>query len=1047
MAHSYSSKERTSDVLNEENVNIDFGSLLLSRAVLTGLSQAGFERPSPIQLKAIPLGRCGLDMIVQAKSGTGKTCVFSVIILESLDLQCAGVQALVLTPTREIATQVQGVIQSIGRAMQGLRCHTFIGGTLFGPDRQKLKKCHIAVGTPGRVKQLIEYDVMRTESIRLLILDEADKLLDDKFQDQINWIYNHLPVNKQMLALSATYPEALAKGLTSYMRDPTFVRLNPRKVALKGIKQFYKVVPSHGLYHKAFEVKVEHLLQLLTRVSFSQCLVFSNLSSRAQNLSDILCDRGWPSTCISGNQDQVQRHSAMSMLKTFKCRVLISTDLTARGIDAENVNLIVNLDVPSDGKTYMHRIGRAGRFGSKGVAVTFASEGNEETLLRNIQKQCHVSLQLLPDPVPSDLVNSISVDRSCIDTEEESTSGFECDSDSQDNPDIDAEIGMEELQCVSGAREASDKVVKEPPLTNKTAVTSHRNRDQRSNSWLEVNKQGDSVLNAACTGVSDKSCQVDTLGMPLKMDGVIDFKIPSLAEKFSPRREDEMWTWEKAAKDFVEFMSGCSESVDMQLGGLLDTVKDETAEEPVCFAGSGALKNESEDEQRTASEVKDLSCSVEEMFVHRMNGEEINELDRLAVDDVLRSQTRDQIISISDFGHDSVGKSDDFEARDETLSQNGTKEADKGEATDPCISLTTVSDEKQNDTEETEKGKDKRADVHDSGKKVEACAEPDKGYKVAFSWRPSQAFFSGLVTEEMTRLHITETRRSDDDDTYPESMNPPADSYAVGTMSNISLTALGSDSAKLDNVGRSEARKLASERSERRTQVERRPSKASPGVTESKQPGEVTLTSEESKFQCRASGKPSSAPPLHHANQRNAKEVMPDWQEPEANSSSTHGQQQTDASVSNSHPSRKTCPPGEDPIWQAYTTYLSNLEDAQSDADSCSETDDSITESIGTSDCQESSDGSESGPAAPSGSQNSQEWKSKPETTAHYGWLPTPYDPSAYSSWYRVPNFTSSATTNFPNPTDQENPLHYGPSDYHESPYSGQYAYWPYAYY
>lgn len=403
-AHAISERERTSDVLTEENINVDFSSMFLSESVTAGLQKVGFEKPSPIQLKAIPLGRCGLDLIVQAKSGTGKTCVFSVIALESLDLSSPSTQVLILAPTREIAVQIQETIRSIGCEMEGLRCHVFIGGTLFGPDRQKLKKCHVAVGTPGRVKQLIEYDVLKTGSIRLFVLDEADKLLDVTFQEQINWVYNHLPDNKQMLALSATYPESLANYLTRYMREPTFVRLNPRDLSLRGINQLYVELPGHSLPNKAFEIKVIKLLQILTQISFNQCLIFSNLQTRAQNLCDILCDRGWPSECISGSQEQAQRLSAMAKLKKFQCRILISTDLTARGIDAENVNLIINLDIPSDTKTYLHRIGRAGRFGTHGAAISLASRGREVDLLRNIQHKCRVQMTQLPDPAPSDLL-------------------------------------------------------------------------------------------------------------------------------------------------------------------------------------------------------------------------------------------------------------------------------------------------------------------------------------------------------------------------------------------------------------------------------------------------------------------------------------------------------------------------------------------------------------------------------------------------------------------------------------------------------------------
>ncbi|KAB0359874.1 hypothetical protein FD754_004030 [Muntiacus muntjak] len=396
-------RTRTGDVLLAEPA--DFESLLLSRPVLEGLRAVGFERPSPVQLKAIPLGRCGLDLIVQAKSGTGKTCVFSTIALDSLVLENLSTQILILAPTREIAVQIHSVITAIGIKMEGLECHVFIGGTPLSQDKTRLKKCHIAVGSPGRIKQLIELDYLNTGSIRLFILDEADKLLEEgSFQEQINWIYSSLPASKQMLAVSATYPEFLANALTKYMREPTFVRLNSSDPSLVGLKQYYKIVNSYPLAHKIFEEKTQHLQELFSKIPFNQALVFSNLHSRAQHLADILSSKGFPAECISGNMNQNQRLDAMAKLKQFHCRVLISTDLTSRGIDAEKVNLVVNLDVPLDWETYMHRIGRAGRFGTLGLTVTYCCRGEEENMMMKIAQKCDINLLPLPDPIPPGLM-------------------------------------------------------------------------------------------------------------------------------------------------------------------------------------------------------------------------------------------------------------------------------------------------------------------------------------------------------------------------------------------------------------------------------------------------------------------------------------------------------------------------------------------------------------------------------------------------------------------------------------------------------------------
>ncbi|XP_016078932.1 PREDICTED: probable ATP-dependent RNA helicase DDX20 [Miniopterus natalensis] len=345
------------------------------------------------------------DLIVQAKSGTGKTCVFSTIALDSLVLENLSTQILILAPTREIAVQIHSVITAIGIKMEGLECHVFIGGTPLPQDKTRLKKCHIAVGSPGRIKQLIELDYLNPGSVRLFILDEADKLLEEgSFQEQINWIYSSLPASKQMVAVSATYPEFLANALAKYMREPTFVRLNSSDPSLIGLKQYYKVVNLYPLAHKIFEEKAQHLQELFSRIPFNQALVFSNLHSRAQHLADILSSKGFPAECISGNMNQNQRLDAMAKLKQFHCRVLISTDLTSRGIDAEKVNLVVNLDVPLDWETYMHRIGRAGRFGTLGLAVTYCCQGEEENMMMKIAQKCNINLLPLPDPIPPGLM-------------------------------------------------------------------------------------------------------------------------------------------------------------------------------------------------------------------------------------------------------------------------------------------------------------------------------------------------------------------------------------------------------------------------------------------------------------------------------------------------------------------------------------------------------------------------------------------------------------------------------------------------------------------
>ncbi|CAF0848694.1 unnamed protein product [Brachionus calyciflorus] len=387
-------KKRTKDIELDENVL--FEDLLLSKPVLDGLKNAGFLKPSPIQLKAIPLGKLGLDLIVQAKSGTGKTCVFSVISLEHiLASKSKSLQVLILAPTREVAIQISDCIKSIGQSFA--KCHCFIGGQSINQDKTKIKNCQIAVGTPGRINHLIEQNLLNTSNIRFFVLDEADKLLEPEFQDSINLIFSKLPENKQILFLSATYPEYMASYATRYMRSPTFVRLNIVDPSLRGIKQFYKITSYSNLSNKCFGYKIDELCKVLSSVQFQQAIIFVNYQIKAESLSSSLNERGWQSIYTSGHIEQNQRNFAMNQLKNFKCRILVSTDLTARGVDAQNVDLVVCMDLPTDPETYLHRIGRAGRYGCQGKAVSFVTEKEESAKFDEIIESYNLKIAQFND--------------------------------------------------------------------------------------------------------------------------------------------------------------------------------------------------------------------------------------------------------------------------------------------------------------------------------------------------------------------------------------------------------------------------------------------------------------------------------------------------------------------------------------------------------------------------------------------------------------------------------------------------------------------------
>ncbi|XP_043497792.1 MATH and LRR domain-containing protein PFE0570w-like isoform X2 [Polistes fuscatus] len=378
IAHDVTKKPRTKDVKILEDVT--FSQMGLSPNILNGLSNCGFQSPSPIQLKAIPLGRCGFDLIVKAKSGTGKTLVFSTVALEMVNVQIPSIQVLILAPTREIAIQISEVLSSIGSELQGLKVESFIGGMILDGDKQKLRECHIAVGAP-------------------------DKLMENSFQRDINYIFSKLPSSKQVIASSATYLGDLESFLQIYMSSPVLTSPDNDGLILFGLKQFVSVVPSHPNAMKQVQIKVKELVKIFNNIPFKQCLVFSNYQSRAQSVCNNINSLGFTATYIGGNQDMIKRQQAIKKLKTLMCRIMVTTDLTARGIDVENVNLVVNLDIPGDAATYLHRIGRSGRYGSHGVSITIISESELQSLkniLRNIGGN-NFSIAKLPVKYPYDI--------------------------------------------------------------------------------------------------------------------------------------------------------------------------------------------------------------------------------------------------------------------------------------------------------------------------------------------------------------------------------------------------------------------------------------------------------------------------------------------------------------------------------------------------------------------------------------------------------------------------------------------------------------------
>ncbi|QQP56951.1 Uncharacterized protein FKW44_001793 [Caligus rogercresseyi] len=419
MAHDL--KNRTTDVLNSENQNKTFEHFQFQTPILEGLSKNGYIVPSPIQILALPYTLAGLDVVVQSKSGTGKTLVYVLSAISSIDVESKSLQGLLIAPTREIAVQVRYLrvfnllivfrliynhfyvskgaqtMLEVGGHLPKLKASTFIGGMSVEEDKLKLSKCHMAFGSPGRVKQLIEEGIMNCEDIKIFILDEADKLCEKSFREDLKWIMGALPASVQTLALSATYPDSLEYSHVC-SQDSLSCKAWKRVSGPLGMNQFVLESPHHGLPKKVVDLKFERLLKVLSSVSFEQCIVFCNYSLRARAICDKLNDQGWPAIFLAGMQEQKDRLNSLKDLRAFRCRIVLTTDLSARGIDARHVNLVINFDVPSSGTTYLHRIGRAGRYGSKGIALSIAAKGTEMKNLASIAQNTNSDVRVVSSP-------------------------------------------------------------------------------------------------------------------------------------------------------------------------------------------------------------------------------------------------------------------------------------------------------------------------------------------------------------------------------------------------------------------------------------------------------------------------------------------------------------------------------------------------------------------------------------------------------------------------------------------------------------------------
>jgi len=369
-----------------------FDDMNLKPKLLRGIYGYGFEKPSSIQQRAIVPCIKQHDVIAQAQSGTGKTATFAISLLQAVNENDNETQALVLAPTRELAQQIIKVVMALGDYMD-VTTHACIGGTNVRQEIQKLQmdRPQVIVGTPGRVYDMINRKAIDARTINMFILDEADEMLSRGFKDQIYDIFRELSGNIQVVLLSATMPEEVLDVTKRFMRDPITILVKKEELTLEGIRQFYVAVEQENW-------KLETLCELYETLTITQCVIFVNTRRKVDYLTQELRNRDFIVSCMHGDMEQKERSVIMSEFRSGSSRVLITTDLLARGIDVQQVSLVINFDLPNQRETYIHRIGRSGRFGRKGVAINFVTQ-EDSRVLRDIEQYYQTRIEELPDYV------------------------------------------------------------------------------------------------------------------------------------------------------------------------------------------------------------------------------------------------------------------------------------------------------------------------------------------------------------------------------------------------------------------------------------------------------------------------------------------------------------------------------------------------------------------------------------------------------------------------------------------------------------------------
>jgi superfamily II DNA/RNA helicase len=384
------------ETTNESNVEVlgeitNWDELGLSNDILRGIYAHGFEMPSPIQKKAIKPLIERKDIIAQAQSGTGKTATFTIGALSNIDLSSNTTQVLVLSPTKELTIQTGAVFKAISQFMTGLRIQLAYGGSVIeeGSSFSSRNVPHIICGCPGRVHDMMRRDKISSKKIKLVILDEADEMLSAGFKDQMYNIFQNFGPDIQVALFSATLPDSLQGIIDKIMRNPVRISVKREMLTLEGIKQYVVAVDDD-------RQKYATLKDLYKYITASQTIIYCNSIKRVQDLYEAMREDEFPVCRIHGNMDKKEREATFNEFRNGSSRVLISSNVTARGIDIQQVNIVINFDVPKDVHTYLHRIGRSGRWGRKGMGLNFVTRRDMQKL-REIENHYKTQMMELPE--------------------------------------------------------------------------------------------------------------------------------------------------------------------------------------------------------------------------------------------------------------------------------------------------------------------------------------------------------------------------------------------------------------------------------------------------------------------------------------------------------------------------------------------------------------------------------------------------------------------------------------------------------------------------